>query len=65
MHSELVNKQEDMTVNINPFIVKGRIPAAYFCDRVVESKVLSQALLSQMNVVLTSPRRMGKLATQS
>ena len=51
-----------MTVNINPFIVTGRIPAAYFCDRVVESKVLSQALLSQMNVVLTSPRRMGKTA---
>ena len=51
-----------MTININPFIVTGRIPAAYFCDRVVESKVLSQALLSQMNVVLTSPRRMGKTA---
>ena len=51
-----------MTVNINPFIVTGRIPAPYFCDRVVESKVLSQALLSQMNVVLTSPRRMGKTA---
>jgi len=29
-----------MTVNINPFIVTGIIPAAYFCDRVEESKVL-------------------------
>ena len=44
-----------MVVNVNPFFVTGRIPAAYFCDRVVESKVLSQALLSQMNVVVTSP----------
>lgn len=51
-----------MTVNINPFIVTGTIPAAYFCDRVEESKVLSQALLNQMNVVITSPRRMGKTA---
>ena len=51
-----------MTVNINPFIVTGKIPAAYFCDRVVESQVLEQALLNQMNVVITSPRRMGKTA---
>ena len=51
-----------MTININPFIVTGTIPAAYFCDRVIESKVLSQALLNQMNVVITSPRRMGKTA---
>lgn len=53
-------RNKDMTVNINPFIVTGKIPAPYFCDRVVESQVLSQALLNQMNVVLTSPRRMGK-----
>ncbi len=51
-----------MTVNINPFIVTGSIPADYFCDRVEESKTLSQALLNQMNVVITSPRRMGKTA---
>lgn len=51
-----------MTININPFIVTGSIPAAYFCDRVEESKVLSQAMLNQMNVVITSPRRMGKTA---
>lgn len=49
-----------MTVNINPFIVTGKIPAPYFCDRVEEAKVLSMALLNQMNVVITSPRRMGK-----
>ena len=29
-----------MTVNVNPFIVTGTIPAAYFCDRLEESKVL-------------------------
>lgn len=51
-----------MTININPFIVTGRIPAEYFCDRVIESKVLSQSLKNQMNVVITSPRRMGKTA---
>lgn len=51
-----------MTVNINPFIVTGSIPAAYFCDRIEERKTLSQALLNQMNVVVTSPRRMGKTA---
>lgn len=51
-----------MTININPFIVTGTIPPAYFCDRIAESKVLSQALLNQMNVVITSPRRMGKTA---
>lgn len=49
-----------MTININPFVVTGRIPPEYFCDRVVESEVLSQSLLNQMNVVITSPRRMGK-----
>ena len=51
-----------MTININPFIVTGTIPPAYFCDRITETKVLSQALLNQMNVVITSPRRMGKTA---
>ena len=51
-----------MVVNVNPFFVTGRIPAAYFCDRVVASKVLSQALRTQMNVVVTSPRRLGQTA---
>ena len=49
-----------MTININPFVVTGRIPPEYFCDRVAESEVLGQSLLNQMNVVITSPRRMGK-----
>lgn len=51
-----------MTININPFIVTGKIPERYFCDRVTESEALKQALLNQMNIVITSPRRMGKTA---
>ena len=49
-----------MTRTINPFVVTGKIPTAYFCDRVEESKVLLNALTNQMNVVLTAERRMGK-----
>lgn len=49
-----------MNKNINPFVVSGKIPPQYFCDRVEESKQLEKALCNQMNVVLTSSRRMGK-----
>lgn len=49
-----------MTKNINPFIVSGRIAPEYFCDRVDEASQLEKALSNQMNVVLTSSRRMGK-----
>ncbi|MBO7480905.1 MAG: hypothetical protein J6T63_02225 [Bacteroidales bacterium] len=49
-----------MTKNINPFVVTGKIPPQYFCDRIDESKQLEKALCNQMNVVLTSSRRMGK-----
>lgn len=49
-----------MNKNINPFVVTGKIPPQYFCDRVEESKQLGKALCNQMNVVLTSSRRMGK-----
>ena len=49
-----------MSVVINPFIVSGKIPEAYFCDRVEESLQLEQSLTNQLNVVLTSSRRMGK-----
>lgn len=48
-----------MSVVINPFIVSGKIPEAYFCDRVEESVQL-EPLTNQLNVVLTSSRRMGK-----
>ena len=49
-----------MTKNINPFIVTGKIPKAYFCDRDAESAQLIRFLDSQENVVLMSQRRMGK-----
>lgn len=49
-----------MSVVINPFIVSGKIPEAYFCDRVEESVQLEKSLTNELNVVLTSSRRMGK-----
>ena len=49
-----------MVKNINPFIVSGKIPAEYFCDRTAESATLEKSLSNQLNVVLTSPRRVGK-----
>lgn len=49
-----------MSIIINPFIVSGKIPEAYFCDRVAESSELEKSLTNQLNVVLTSSRRMGK-----
>lgn len=44
----------------NPFIVKGRIPSAYFCDRVDETEKLTRELRSGNNVVIMSSRRLGK-----
>ena len=49
-----------MSIYINPFVVSGKIPEAYFCDRVEESAQLEKSLTNQLNVVLTSSRRMGK-----
>ncbi len=44
----------------NPFIVKGEIPAPYFCDRVEESRQLVNHIINGHDVVLTSTRRIGK-----
>jgi hypothetical protein len=49
-----------MTPSINPFIVSGHIPAAFFCDRQEESERLKRLLCNQQNVVLSAARRMGK-----
>ena len=49
-----------MIKNLNPFIVTGKIPNDYFCDRETESAQLVRFLGSQENVVLMSQRRMGK-----
>lgn len=45
---------------VNPFIVSGRILPEYFCDRVKESQALTDAVVNGNNLVLISPRRMGK-----
>lgn len=44
----------------NPFIVSGKIEPAYFCDRIDESARLIKSLINGNNLVLISPRRMGK-----
>jgi AAA+ ATPase superfamily predicted ATPase len=44
----------------NPFVLSPFIPDDFFCDRVTESKALIRSLSNQENVVLISPRRVGK-----
>ena len=44
----------------NPFILGRRIGRPYFCDREEEEKRLASAITNGHNVVLLSPRRMGK-----
>lgn len=45
---------------INPFIVTGKIEPEYFCDRVTESARLIKSVTNGNNLVIISPRRMGK-----
>ena len=49
-----------MAKEINPFIVTGKIAPEYFCDRVQESARLIKSLTNGNNMVIISPRRMGK-----
>ena len=44
----------------NPFILGHRIRRPYFCDRLSEQQKLTSAVINGRNVVLISPRRMGK-----
>lgn len=44
----------------NPFIVTGKIEPEYFCDRVNESARLIKSITNGNNLVVISPRRMGK-----
>lgn len=56
-----VRKRTDcMTKTANPFIVTGKIPGPYFCDRETETDQLVRFLNNHENVVLMSQRRMGK-----
>lgn len=49
-----------MARDVNPFVVTGKIEPKYFCDRVVESARLVKSITNSNNLVLISPRRMGK-----
>ena len=44
----------------NPFIVSGYVSPDYFCDRENETMELISSLLNGRNMVIVSPRRMGK-----
>lgn len=44
----------------NPFITSGYISGEYFCDRENETAELTGALRNGRNMVVVSPRRMGK-----
>lgn len=45
---------------INPFIVSKSIPDEFFCDRSEETAFLIKQINNGRNVVLVSPRRLGK-----
>lgn len=47
-------------MKINPFILTPMIPEEYFCDRENETRQLVTWITNQSNVVLISPRRIGK-----
>ena len=49
-----------MSITTNPFITTGKVPVELFCDRKEESKRLVQGLCNGANIVLMSPRRVGK-----
>lgn len=44
----------------NPFYLSGIIPERWFCDREKETEWLTKTLVNGANVLLSSPRRMGK-----
>jgi AAA+ ATPase superfamily predicted ATPase len=44
----------------NPFVTNGYAGPEYFCDRVEETKTLTNLLVNGNNMALMSPRRLGK-----
>lgn len=50
----------DMEKLRNPFVIYGYKGAEYFCDREKETAKITAALSNERNVVLISPRRLGK-----
>ena len=57
MHNEIYSAMAKVN---NPFIVTGKIEAEYFCDRVTESARVVKTVTNGNNLVIISPRRMGK-----
>ncbi len=55
-----MQKRDCMAKATNPFIVTGKIEPEYFCDRVTESARLVKSVTNGNNMVIISPRRMGK-----
>lgn len=44
----------------NPFVITGKIPEEYFCDRRLETQKIIRSISNGDNICLMSPRRMGK-----
>ena len=44
----------------NPFIIGSDIPVEFFCDRIAEVELLHKHITNGRNIVLSSPRRLGK-----
>lgn len=57
---EPLNCYKSMEKVTNPFIIRGAIPEAYFCDREQETERLVRYLTNGNNIVLSSMRRIGK-----
>lgn len=47
-------------MKLNPFLISGYKSPDYFCDRVIETNRLRDAIENQRNITLISSRRMGK-----
>lgn len=60
LNNYLCKNNDNMAKTTNPFIVTGKIEPEYFCDRVTESARLVKSVTNGNNMVIISPRRMGK-----
>lgn len=60
LNNYLCKNNDSMAKITNPFIVTGKIEPEYFCDRVTESARLVKSVTNGNNMVIISPRRMGK-----
>lgn len=60
LNNYLCKNNESMAKAMNPFIVTGKIAPEYFCDRITESARLVKSITNGNNMVIISPRRMGK-----